>query len=200
MSKVTYANVVGSLMYLMVFTRLDISYAVSILSRYLANLGKNYWEAVKWILKYLKGTANVGLVYGRDQGKHVDVDDFVDAYYAKDLNKDRSITEYVFMVHGCVVSWKVTLPHVVALSTIEAESMVVNCDNQGAIHLTRNAMFHERTKHIHVRYHFIRKIMESKEIEVVKIGTNDNPTDAFTKVVPGPKFKYCMEILGVGSS
>ncbi|GJS26881.1 retrotransposon protein, putative, ty1-copia subclass [Tanacetum coccineum] len=166
----------------------------------------------------------VGLVYGRDQGKHVDVDGFVDADYAKDPDKGRSITGYVFMVHGCVVSWKATLQHVVALSTTEAEymalteavkesiwlkgllielgvnlrSVIVNCDNQSAIHLSRNAMFHERTKHINVRYHFIREIVESKEIEVAKIGTKDNAADAFTKVVPGPKFKYCMKILGVG--
>ncbi|GJZ72238.1 retrotransposon protein, putative, ty1-copia subclass [Tanacetum coccineum] len=186
MSKVPYVNVVGSLMYLMVCTRPDIAYDVSI------------------------GTADVGLVYGRDQGKHVDVDGFVDADYAKDPDKGRSITGYVFMVHGCVVSWKATLQHVVALSTTEAEymalteavkesiwlkgllielgvnlrSVVVNCDNQSAIHLSRNAMFHERTKHINVRYHFIREIVESKEIGVAKIGTKDNAADAFTKVVP----------------
>ncbi|GJT39468.1 hypothetical protein Tco_0939333 [Tanacetum coccineum] len=55
-----------------------------------------------------------------------------------------------------------------------------------------------RTKHINVRYHFIREIVESKKIEVAKIGTKNNAADAFTKVVPGPKFKYCMQILGVG--
>ncbi|GKE40040.1 hypothetical protein Tco_1463445 [Tanacetum coccineum] len=54
------------------------------------------------------------------------------------------------------------------------------------------------TKHINVRYHFIREIRESKEIEVVKIATKDNAADAFTKVVLGLKFKYCMKILGVG--
>ncbi|GJS23120.1 retrotransposon protein, putative, ty1-copia subclass [Tanacetum coccineum] len=63
----------------------DIAYAVSIVSKYLANLG---------------------LVYGRDQGKHIDVDGFMDADYAKDHDKGRSITGYVFMVHGCVVSWR----------------------------------------------------------------------------------------------
>ncbi|GKA72573.1 retrotransposon protein, putative, ty1-copia subclass, partial [Tanacetum coccineum] len=68
MSKVPYANAVGSLIYLMVCTRPDIAYAVSV-----ANLGKNHWEAVKWILKYLWGTANIGLVYGTDRGNHVDV-------------------------------------------------------------------------------------------------------------------------------
>ncbi|GJR94831.1 retrovirus-related pol polyprotein from transposon TNT 1-94 [Tanacetum coccineum] len=208
MSKVPYANDVGSLMYLMVCTRPDIVYAISIMSRYLSNPGKNHWEAVKWILKYLKGTADVGLVYGRDQGKHVDVDGFMDADYAKDPDKGRSITGYVFMVHDCVVSWKATLQHVVALSTTEVEYMtlteavkesiwrkgllielgvnlmlvIVNCNNQSAIHLLRNEMFHERTKHINVRYHFIREIVEYKEIGVAKIGTKDNAADAFTKM------------------
>nr|GEY24351.1 retrovirus-related Pol polyprotein from transposon TNT 1-94 [Tanacetum cinerariifolium] len=161
-----------------------------------------------------------------DQEKHVDVDDFVDADYAKDPDKDKSITGYVFMVYGCVVSRKTTLHHVVALSTTEAEymaltetvkesiwlkgllielgrnqrSVVVNCDNQGANHLFRNTMFHERTKHLNVRYHFIKEIVESREIEVAKIGPKDNAANAFTKVIPGPKFKSCMEILGVGAN
>ncbi|GJW77856.1 retrovirus-related pol polyprotein from transposon TNT 1-94 [Tanacetum coccineum] len=72
-----------------------------------------------------KGTADVVLVYGRDQGNHMDVDGFVDADYAKDPNKGRSITRYMFMVHGCVVSWKATLWHVAALSTTRAEYMAL---------------------------------------------------------------------------
>ncbi|GKF73688.1 hypothetical protein Tco_0220020, partial [Tanacetum coccineum] len=87
MSKVPYANAVGSLVYLMVCTRPDIAYAVSVVSRYLANPGKKHWEAVKWILKYLRGTANVGLVYGTNRGNHVDVTGFVDSEYAKDPDK-----------------------------------------------------------------------------------------------------------------
>ncbi|GJY63620.1 retrovirus-related pol polyprotein from transposon TNT 1-94 [Tanacetum coccineum] len=148
----------------------------------------------------------VGLVYGRDQGKHVDVDGFVDANYAKDPNKGRSIIGYVFMVHGCIVSWKAALQHVVALSTTEAKYMALmkavkeSIWLKGAIHLSRNAMFHERTKHINVRYYFIRVIVESRVIEVAKIGTKDNAVEAFKKVVPGPKFKYCTEILGVGTN
>ncbi|GJZ16482.1 retrotransposon protein, putative, ty1-copia subclass [Tanacetum coccineum] len=209
MSKVPYANAVGSLMYLMVCTRPDIAYAVSVVSRYLANPGKNHWEAVKWILKYLWGTANVGLVYGTNRGNHVDVTGFVDSDYAKDPDKGRFITGYAFLVQGCVVSWKATLQHVVALSTTEAEYMdlteavkeaiwlrglleelgvelnivAVNCDNQGAIHLSRNHVFHERTKHINVRYHFIREVSEAKTVKVLKVGTEHNVADALTKVV-----------------
>ncbi|GJU80906.1 hypothetical protein Tco_1283271 [Tanacetum coccineum] len=81
MSKVSYENAVGSLMYLMVCTRPDIAYAVSVVSRYLANMGKNHWEAVKWILKYLRGTANMGLVYGTNRGNHVDIIDGRQCYY-----------------------------------------------------------------------------------------------------------------------
>ncbi|GKE95263.1 hypothetical protein Tco_1580118, partial [Tanacetum coccineum] len=87
-SKVPYANAVGSLMYLMVCRRPDIAYAVSVVSRYLANLSKNHWEAVKWILKYLRGTSNVGLVYGRNRVNHVDITGFVDSDYAKDPDKE----------------------------------------------------------------------------------------------------------------
>ncbi|GKC50392.1 hypothetical protein Tco_1073137, partial [Tanacetum coccineum] len=98
---------------------------------------------------------------------------------------------------GCVVSWKATLQYVVALSTTEAEYMTlteavkeaiwlrglleelgvvlntvaVNCDNQSAIHLSRNHVFHERTKHINVRYHFIREVLEAKTVKVLKVGT-----------------------------
>ncbi|GJZ72236.1 retrovirus-related pol polyprotein from transposon TNT 1-94 [Tanacetum coccineum] len=81
--------------------------------------------AGEWILKYLRGTANVGLVYGTDRGNHVDVTGFVDSDYAKDPDKGRSITGYAFLVQGCVVSWKATLQHVVALSTTEAEYMAL---------------------------------------------------------------------------
>ncbi|GJV41329.1 hypothetical protein Tco_1419769, partial [Tanacetum coccineum] len=224
MSKVPYANAVGSLMYLMVYTRPDMAYAVSIVSRYLANRGKNHWEVVKWILKYLRGTANVGLVYGTNRSNHVDVTGFVDSDDAKDPDKGRSITGYAFLVQGCVVSWKATLQHVVALSTAEAEYMAlteavkeaiwlrglfkelgvelnkvaVNCDNQGAIHLSRNHVFHERTKHINVRYHFFREVLEAKTIEVLKVGIEHNVADALTKVVPGHKLQHCLELLSVG--
>nr|GEW11139.1 retrovirus-related Pol polyprotein from transposon TNT 1-94 [Tanacetum cinerariifolium] len=163
----------------------DIAYVVSIVSRY-----------------YLKGTANVGLVYGRDQGKYVDVDGIVDADYAKDTDKDRSITGYMFMAEYMAITEAVKesiwLKRLLIELGVKLRSVVVNCDNQSAIHLSRNAMFHERTKHINVRYHFIKEIMKSKEIEVAKIDMKDNAGNAFTKVVSGPKFKYCMEILGVG--
>ncbi|GKE83528.1 hypothetical protein Tco_1557270, partial [Tanacetum coccineum] len=184
----------------------------------------NHWEAVKWILKYLLDTANVCLMYWTNHGNHVDVTCFVDSDYAKDPDKGRSITGYAFFVQGCVVSWKATLQHVVALSTTETENIsltkavkeaiwlrglleelgvelnivAVNCDNQGAIHLSRNHVFHERTKHINVRYHFIREVLEAKTVKVLKVGTEHNAADALMKVVPGLKLQHCLELLNVG--
>ncbi|GKE36351.1 hypothetical protein Tco_1459756, partial [Tanacetum coccineum] len=148
---------------------------------------------------------------------------FVDSNYAKDPDKGRSITGYTFLVQGCVVSWKAMLQHVVALSTTEAEYMAlteavkeaiwlkglleelgvelntvaVNCDNQGAIHLSRNHVFHEMTKHINA-WHFIREVLEAKTVKVLMVGTKHNVADALTKVVPGLKLQHCLELLNVG--
>nr|GEX13440.1 retrovirus-related Pol polyprotein from transposon TNT 1-94 [Tanacetum cinerariifolium] len=183
MSKVPYANAVGSLMYLMVCTRPDIAYAVSVVSRYLANPGKNHWEAVKWILKYLRGTANMGLVYGTFRGNHVDVPGFVDSDYAKDPDKCRSITEAEYMALTEAVKKAIWLRGLLEELGVELNTVAVNCDNQGAIHLSRNHVFHERTKHINVRYHFIREVLEAKTVKVLKVGTEYNVADTLTKVV-----------------
>ncbi|GKA98980.1 hypothetical protein Tco_0826917 [Tanacetum coccineum] len=169
----------------------------------------------------LKGVRHEG-AQGAGEAKRIH--GFVDSDYAKDPDKGRSITGYAFLVQGCVVSWKATLQHVVALSTTEAEYMAlteavkeaiwlrglleelgvelntvaVNCDNQGAIHLSRNHVFHERTKHINVRYHFIREVLEAKTVKVLKVGTEHNVADALTKVVPRLKLQHCLELLNVG--
>jgi len=149
---------------------------------------------------------------------------FVDSNYAGgDHDRRRSLTGYVFTLSSCAISWKVTLQSIVALSTTEAEYMVVieavkeaiwlrgllgefglrqglttvYCDSQSTIHLTKNQMYHEGTKHIDVRYHFIREIIGQGQIVVKKIGTEDNSADMFTKPLPGLKFKHCLDLIGV---
>ncbi|MFS7926355.1 putative RNA-directed DNA polymerase [Helianthus anomalus] len=122
MGKIPYANTVGSLLYLMVCTRLDRGYVVSMVSRYISNPGKNHREAVKWILRFLNGTQDVGLVFKVVDGcRGKIVTGYMDADFAKDKDNGRSFTGYVFMVLGNVVSWKSQLQHVVTLSTTEAE-------------------------------------------------------------------------------
>ncbi|GJT85068.1 hypothetical protein Tco_1066785 [Tanacetum coccineum] len=80
---------------------------------------------------------------------------------------------------------------------VELNSEAVNCDNQGAIHLSRKHVFHERTKYINVRYHFIREVLEAKMVKVLKVGTEHNAADALTKVVPELKLQHCLELLNV---
>ena len=96
MSKVPYSNAVGSLMYAMVCTRPDISHAVGTVSRYMHNPGKEHWQAVKWILRYIKKTLDVGLIFEKDDmvGQHVV--GYCDSDYTGDLDKRRSTTGYVF--------------------------------------------------------------------------------------------------------
>jgi len=91
MSQVPYASVVGSLMYVMVCTRPDLAYAVSTVSQFMSNSGKQYWEAVKWVRRYLRGSVRLGLVFWiLKTGKHRLLQGYVDADYAGDLDQQRS--------------------------------------------------------------------------------------------------------------
>uniref|UniRef100_A0ACD5WKD8 Uncharacterized protein n=1 Tax=Avena sativa TaxID=4498 RepID=A0ACD5WKD8_AVESA len=220
MSKVPYSSVVGSLMYAMVCSRPDLSYAMSLISRYMANPGKEHWKAVQWVFRYLLGTSNACLKFGMtDEG----LVGYVDSDFAADLDKRRSLTGYVFNVGGCAVSWKATLQAVVAQSTTEAEYMAIAeackesvwlkglfpelcgddscitlfCDSQSAIYLTKDQMFHERTKHIDVKYHFVRDIVAQGKLKVCKINTHNNPADMMTKPVPVAKFELCSNLVGL---
>ncbi|KAE8731199.1 SWI/SNF-related matrix-associated actin-dependent regulator of chromatin subfamily A member [Hibiscus syriacus] len=195
MSKVPYASVVGSLMYAMVYTRPDISQAVGVVSRYMHDPGKEHWEAMKWILRYILNTVDIGLVFQQDKQDGQCVVGYCDLDYAGDLDKRRSTTGYVFTFAKAPVSWKSTLQSTVALSTIEAEYMAVtevvkeviwlqglfgelgmeqkhikvHCDSQSAIHLAKNQVYHARTKHIDVRYHFVREILEEGKAATLTI-------------------------------
>ncbi|XP_071939841.1 secreted RxLR effector protein 161-like [Coffea arabica] len=123
MSKVPYANAVGSLMYAMVCTRPDISHAVRVVSRYMHDPGKEHWQAVKWILRYIQSTVDIGLIFEQDDSQHVV--GFCNSDYASDLDKCRSTTGYIFMLVKASVSWKSTLQSMVALSITEAEYMAI---------------------------------------------------------------------------
>ncbi|KAL5555231.1 hypothetical protein UlMin_037467 [Ulmus minor] len=220
---IPYASAVGSLMYAMVCTRPDLAYSASLVSRFMSNPGGGHWEAVKWILRYVKGASDVGLLYKQCEGSGAKLMGYVDVDYAGDLDKRRSLTGYVFTLFGCTVSWKAQLQPVVALSTTEAEYIAategvkeamwlkglvgelgcmhdkveVFCDNQSSIHLMKNQMFHERTKHIDIKLHFIRDVVSQGTVSVEKIHTDENPSDMMTKPVTGAKFKVCLDLLGV---
>jgi hypothetical protein len=89
-------------MYAMVCTRLDIAHAVGFVNRYINNLGEEHWEAVKWILKYLRGTTTHALCFG---GPCTFLQGYVDPYMAGDKDNRRRTTRYVFTIGGTTVSW-----------------------------------------------------------------------------------------------
>ena len=128
-----------------------------------------------------------------------------------------------FIVSGITVSWISKLQSVVALSTMEAEYVATTkaskemiwlqrfmgelgkehdmgalySDSQNAIHLAKNSAFHSRTKHIQLKYHFIRSVLEDGEFKLEKIHTSQNPIDMLTKVVTREKLRTCSVSIGL---
>ena len=149
---------------------------------------------------------------------------FVDSDYAGDLDRRRSLAGYMFLFNGCLVNWKATLQHMVALSTTKAEytaatevvkkalwlqglmkelgvkqkTVTVYCDSSSALHLCRNPAHHERTKHIDIKLHFIRNKVSKGAVKMSKVHTDENPADILTKVVMTAKFKVCLSLASLG--
>jgi hypothetical protein len=214
MENVPYSSAVESLMYLMVCTRPDISQVITLISRYLSYAGKGHWEAMKWIFRYLKGTIDARLVFGNGDGA---LTGYINSDFEGDLDKMRSLTGFIFTLGECAISWKSQLQPTVALSSTEAEYMtiteaikeaiwlkafvdelcsfigliVVFCDNQSAVHLTKDHMHHERIKHIDIRYRFVRDVVSEGKVLAKKIDMEKNPTDMIMKPLLIAKFKFC---------
>ena len=117
MTLVPYASTIGSLMYAMVCTRPDIAHAVGVVSKYMANHGKEHWEAVKWLLRYLRGTSSTSLCFGK--GK-VTLQGFVDAAICWDVASSKSTSGYIYTIGGTAVSWMSRLQKCISLSSTEA--------------------------------------------------------------------------------
>ena len=218
-----YQNLIGSLMYLAVSTRPDISYAVSALSQFNTNYGKEHWNAAKRVLRYLNGTSEYKLVYKPTKKM---LEGFVDADWAGCSDDRRSYTGYAFILAGAAVSWEAKKQRTVALSTTEAEYMalaegskeaiylrsflqelemevpkvVLFNDNQGAGELVKNPIFHSRTKHTDIRHHFIRDAYEQQKIEPKYMRTEDMTADILTKALFAPKHLVCVKSLGISES
>eukprot|EP00253_Pinus_taeda_P032649 PITA_32649 len=125
MSRIPYASAVGSLMYAMVCTRPDIAYSMGVVSRFFANPGKQHWQEVKWILRYLKGTSHYCLCFDHDETM---LEGFTDANMAGDMDTRKSTIGYLYTFAGATVSWVLRLQRIVALSTIEAEYITATED------------------------------------------------------------------------
>ncbi|GMP43231.1 hypothetical protein CsSME_00012675 [Camellia sinensis var. sinensis] len=161
---------------------------------------------LKWILRYIHGTVNLGLKFERDNRLGQNLEGYVDSDYAGDLDKRRSTTGYLFtLAKGPAEYMAVTeafkeaiwLHGLIEDLGIVQKHVKVFCDSQSAICLAKNQVHHARTKHIDVRFHFIREIVNEGDILLQKIGTADNPADMLTKVVSGIKFQHCLDLVNI---
>ncbi|GKV31786.1 hypothetical protein SLEP1_g40452 [Rubroshorea leprosula] len=192
MSRVPYSSTVGSLMFTMVGTRPDIAQAVGAVSKYMANPGRVHWDAVKWILRYLKDTSSVSLCY---RSMEPDCVGFVDADLAGDRDKRRSTSGNVFIIAGGVVSWESKLQPVVALSTTEAKYISISHACKKAIWLER-LLAEFKMKQDMFSMHCDSQIEDGK-ILLHKVHTSSNPADMLTKPVARDKFNWCKSSIGL---
>ena len=188
----------------------------------MSNPGRPHWEAVKWIMRYLRGTTKLKLCFGKSDTMLVS---YTDADWAGDVDSRKSTSAYLVTYAGGAVLLQSKLQKCVALSTTEAEFIaateaskellwlkkfmkelgfdqgkyVLLCDNQSAIHLSKNASFHSRSKHIDVRYHWIRDVLDSKQMQLEKVHTDDNGADMLTKVMTKGKLEVCCWLAGMAA-
>ncbi|KAL1207276.1 Retrovirus-related Pol polyprotein from transposon TNT 1-94 [Cardamine amara subsp. amara] len=186
MAQVPYASVVGCLMYAMVCTRPDLAQAVSQVSKYMSNPGRQHWEAVKWILRYLRGTTNYSLMFGGEDCKDKAIG-FVDSDYGEDLDNRKSTTGYRSILQSIVAMFTTEAEYIemgeaakeplwvqglVAELGVEQGGVQLHCDSQSAIYLAKNQVYHARTKHIQIRFHKIRELVAPSEIILQKVHTS----------------------------
>ena len=201
-----YRPVLGSVMWGQLATRPDLSFAVSLLSRFQADPGIEHWKALLHVVGYIKNTMDYGLTYSRDADLTPLA--YVDANYGGCRDTCRSTSGYVFLMAGGAVTWSSKRQATVALSTVEAEYVamsrcaqqmvwmqtwldevevvhtmpgVIKGDSQGAIALAKTTKDHGKVKHIDIRHHYIRELVKSESIIFEQIPSADNLADLFTK-------------------
>lgn len=217
-----YQSAVGSLLYLSVATRPDITYAVSNVAKFCSYPMKEHWSGVKRIMRYLKGTVNFGILYN-NQGSKKCIG-YSDADWGGDLDDRKSTSGYLFQIGEGPVSWRSKKQTSVALSTAEAEYMALASaaqeavwmrlltaelsdrpmeavtvfeDNQSAIQMTKNPHFHGRAKHIGIKFHFIRELVSDGTVKLQYCPTEEMIADMLTKGLPRDQFNKLRQMAGI---
>jgi hypothetical protein len=216
-----YKQMVESLMYLTA-TRLDLMFVVSLISRYMEHPTESHMLATKRILRYVKGTTKFRMFYRK--GGDIEFCGYTDSDYAGDQDDRKSISGYVFMMNSSAISWSSKKQPVVTLSTTEAEFIaaassacqvvwlrrilkslthvlsgptVVYCDNISAIRLSKNPVMYGRSKHIDIRFHFLRDLVKDGVIELTQCSTHEQVADIMTKPLKIEVFSKIRESMGV---
>ena len=207
----------------MLCTRPDVSFALSVTSRFQSTYGEEHWSAVKNIHKYLRMTKDLFLVYGEGD---LQVNGYTDASFQSDRDDCKSQSGFVFIMCGETVVWKSSKQETTADSTTEDEYIAVSdaameavwikkfinelgvvpsivdpiplyCDNNGAIAQVKEPRFHQRSKHVLRRYHLIREIIGRQDVKIERVPTDQNVADPFTKALSQGKFDQHIDAMGI---
>jgi hypothetical protein len=221
-----YQMLISKLLFLSICTHPDISYLVNSLAQHSSAPRQSNFDAIKCTLRYLKGTATLGLHYTAqiNQGPFAP-QGFLDSNWAGEKDR-RSVSGYAWFYRTCLIDWGSKKQQCVVLSSTKAEYvalttciqsgiairslttqlklevpslMIVMCDNKGVISLSSETSHQSRTKHIDIKYHFIRLHIENGTFEVVYVKSQDNCADILTKLLPIEPHQRIANLLGLAS-
>ncbi|KAH9714963.1 Integrase catalytic domain-containing protein [Citrus sinensis] len=227
MQTVPYASVVGSLMYAQVCTRPDIAFPMGVLGRYLSNPGFEHWKAAKKVLRYLQATKDFVLTYQRSD--YLNIVGYSDADFVGCLEDKKSTSGYIFMMAGGAISWKSVKQTLIASSTMEAEYVAcfeatrhalwmqnfitgpdcivavprplkIYCDNSAAVSFSHNTGSSSRSKHIDIKYLFVREKIALSCVSVEYIPTELMLADPLTKALAPKVFREHVTHMGLFQS
>lgn len=219
---VPYRAAVGSLMFLSVTTRPDISFAVNQVARFANAPTVAHWRAVKRILMYVIASKRLGLVYKRGKCHNIQLTAYSDSDWGGERAEGRSTSGKLITLNGCVIDWGSKLQRTSATSSAEAEYVAaaltarstvylkqvlqeigfpvthtpaLKVDNKACIKCAQNPVYHGRMKHVHISYHFVRQHETLGSYEISHIDGKMNPADLFTKPVQGELLMHLRPML-----
>ncbi|KAA6410851.1 MAG: Retrovirus-related Pol poly from transposon TNT 1-94 [Lasallia pustulata] len=201
----------------------DIAYAVSKLGHFNHRPTSEHWKALKRVLRYLAGMQEHGVTFGRNNS-NPGLIGWTDSSYGNNPDDSRSMSGYILLLNGGPVSWASSKQQSTALSTCEAKYMaqcfsateavwlrglldelgipcnaptMIHADNQGVLTLSKNPKYHKKSKHIHVRYHYTRKLIATGVIELKWLLTAEIKADGLIKALLLSKFKQFIGLIGL---
>jgi len=215
-----YKSMIGSLLYLTA-SRPDIAFSVGVCARIQANPKESHLTVVKRIIRYVNDTISYGIWYSRET--NLVVAGYSDADWTGNADDRKSTSGGCFYVGNNLVAWMSKKQASISLSTAEAEyiaagscctqllwmktllgdyrfsqdTMIINCDNTSAINISKNPVQHSRTKHIDIRHHFLRDLVESEVVSLSFIPTENQLANILTKPLDGSKFESLRKAIGV---
>jgi Reverse transcriptase (RNA-dependent DNA polymerase) len=218
-----YQSAIGSLLYAALGTRPDITFTVNILGRFASNPSPIHITAMKRLFRYIKGHLNYGIKYSKTENSEY-LKGYTDSDYGGDKVEYKSTSGYIFKLANGPISYSSKLQSITAQSSTEAEyiaicnatkeaiylkglleeigylkqeNIPIFSDNNGAILLSKNPIFHNRTKHINIRYHLIRQKIADNTINIHYINTKNQPADGLTKPLVNSAFQNFLELIGI---